>query len=208
MSGGLVRDELGFLRARSYGRTTGREIRELLGADSTEEAYHSTTQDGGRTSEPVDDSSEVSYQPGDTMTFGPRITKATEAAEIPDQIRKEAGALKRAGYAIAGKPERTESGWKLRLRGLILPGGTRTDALILLPFNYPYTSPIGFYVRAGANLGGLDLRHLHDRTYYGAPKLDGWQWFCGVVDEWRPGRHTLVTYINIVLRLFNERRQR
>jgi hypothetical protein len=66
-------------------------------------------------------------------------------------------------------------------------------------------APLGFYLKEGANTGGLDLSHLHDQTYYGAPDRPGWQWFCGVMEGWEPGRHTLVTYLTQVLALFDDR---
>jgi hypothetical protein len=96
----------------------------------------------------------------------------------------------------------------VRLRGLTLPGGVRTDALVLLPNNYPLAGPIGFYVREGAATGALDTSHLFDELVaHGAPDLSarGWQWFCGIAEGWQPGRHTLVSYLTLVLALFNDR---
>jgi hypothetical protein len=197
----LHRDELGFLRSGDFARVTESQLRDLLEAEPDEQVYHATTSEGARTANAVDGN--VELRPGDTVSLGPTITKATK---VPRRLQEEVRALQRAGLRSVGQPVQESWGWTLRLNGLVLPGGTRTDALIVLPHNYPNVSPIGFYVREGANVGQLDRRHLHTSVYYGAPKIHGFQWFCGVADNWRPGRHTLVTYVNMVLSLFNERR--
>ncbi|NWH06444.1 hypothetical protein [Desulfobacter latus] len=121
---------------------------------------------------------------------------------------KEVRAIKKAGFGAVPSPKETRWGWCVRLKGLTLPGGSRTDAMILLPKNYPNASPIGFYLKAGANTGGLDRGHLYDTTYHGAVDLSahGWQWFCGIAEGWKPGRHNLVTYLSMVLTMLSERR--
>nr|NJM02831.1 hypothetical protein [Desulfobacula sp.] len=75
--------------------------------------------------------------------------------------------------------------------------------------NYPHASPIGFYLKAGANTGGLDTGHLYNAAYHGAIDLSahGWQWFCGIAEGWKPGRHNLVTYLSMVLTMLAEQRR-
>src|SRR6266498_1704519 len=199
----LAKDELGFVRARRYGRISGRELHDLLDVSPNEQIYVSGVEGGVRTARPIESAATMDAKPGDTFTVGPRITKAS--SDLPEQIRKETDALQRSGFGSVQKPCATEWGWGLRLKGLTLPGGMRTDALILLPRSYPLTSPIGFYIRKGAETGHLDEDHLFDAAYHGAKNLskDGWQWFCGILLGWKPGRHTLVTYLSIVLSLFN-----
>ncbi len=200
----LTKDELGFVRARKFGRVSRKEMDDLLGTKSDEQVYKAGVDKGVRTAKPLDPSDDIELRPGDTFTVGPRITKA--ANNLPEQIRKEADALQRSGFGSVDRPIKTEGYWKIRLKSLTLPGGIRTDALVLLPLNYPLASPIGFYVHEGAATGSLDTTHLFDGAYHGAPDLsgDGWQWFCGIAQGWKPGRHTLVTYLSLVLSLFNE----
>ena len=115
--------------------------------------------------------------------------------------------LRSAGFGAVPDPQKTKWGWGLRMQGLILPGGSRTDALVLLPVSYPLASPIGFYLRKGANVGGLDTSHLYQRSYHGAPDLgaEGWQWFCGVAEGWIPGRHDLIGFISAMFAMLSER---
>jgi hypothetical protein len=202
----LMKDELGFLRPRKRERISTAELRRLLGAASDEEIYLAGVKNGSRTAEPLNGKADVEIKPGDTISVGPRITKG--AGTATDQLRKEAQALQRAGYGSIGSPVKKEWGWELRLNGLTLPGGVRTDALVLVPLTYPAAGPIGFYVRQGAAKANLDQHHLYNTGHHGAPDLSsqGWQWFCGVVKNWKPGRHTLISYLSIVLSMFNEKR--
>jgi hypothetical protein len=127
---------------------------------------------------------------------------------LPEALRRELEGLRRSGFGGVGQPEPSPEGWRLRLRGLTLPGGLRTDALVLLPKTYPLTAPIGFYLATGAASAQLDRSHLfHNRAYHGAPDLsgEGWHWYCGVADTWRPGHHTLVSYLTVTLAFFAER---
>jgi hypothetical protein len=81
--------------------------------------------------------------------------------------------------------------------------------MVLVPDNYPLVSPIGFYVKQGAATAKLDTSHLFEqRAYHGAVNLSehGWQRFCGIAEGWKPGKHTLVSYISIVFMLFNDQR--
>jgi len=203
--GALRKDELGFLRASSFSRVRRQEIEHLLEVTVDEQVYLSTYEGGVRTAKPLESTSEISVKSGDMFCLGPRITKA---AELPEQIRKEADALSRAGFGSIGKPVHTEWGWQLELKGMILPGGMRTDALVLLPKNYPLASPIGFYVRRGAKVGKLDPEHIFPNSaHHGAENLskEGWQWFCGIAEGWKPNRHTIVSYISMVFSLFNDK---
>jgi hypothetical protein len=137
----------------------------------------------------------------------PSRTFRTQNSDVPNALKPEVEALKRAGFGAVPQPELSEWGWSVRLKGMPLPGGCRTDALILLPRNYPNASPIGFYLKKGAAIGGLDTGHLYDGAYHGAQDLTkhGWQWFCGIAEGWRPGRHTLVTYLSLVQSMLAER---
>lgn len=126
---------------------------------------------------------------------------------IPEEIMREVRLLRSAGFGAVPDPQKTKWGWSLRMQGLILPGGSRTEAMVLFPAAYPLASPIGFYLRKGANVGGLDTSHLYQRSYHGAPDLgeEGWQWFCGVAEGWVPGRHDLLGFISAVFAMLSER---
>lgn len=216
----LTRDELGFVRARRYGRIDRAALEAVLQPQANEQVYMTGVRAGARTAEPVTGDG-YPVRPGDTFTVGPRITKAAPRPEqtpraavtgrptpLPEALRREVEALKRAGFGGVERPLASRIGWGLRLRGLTLPGGARTDALVLLPNNYPLAGPIGFYVREGAATGGLDTTHLFDDVVaHGAPDLSarGWRWYCGIAEGWQPGRHTLVSYLSLVLALFNDR---
>ncbi|MFB1488753.1 MULTISPECIES: hypothetical protein [unclassified Thiocapsa] len=201
----LKRDELGFVRATGYGRIRHDELADLLGLGPNESLYRSGIDQGVRTGQVVKDA-EVSVKPGDTFSAGPRVVKG--GAPLPEALRRELEGLRRSGFGGIGQPEPSPEGWRLRLRGLTLPGGVRTDALVLLPKTYPLTAPIGFYLATGAASAQLDRSHLfHNRAYHGAPDLsgEGWHWYCGVADTWRPGHHTLVSYLTVTLAFFADR---
>ena len=137
----------------------------------------------------------------------PASSLSREDNAIPEELMREVRMLRSAGFGAVPDPQKTKWGWGLRMQGLILPGGSRTDALVLLPVSYPLASPIGFYLRKGANVGGLDTSHLYQRSYHGAPDLgaEGWQWFCGVAEGWIPGRHDLIGFISAMFAMLSER---
>lgn len=204
---GLRRDELGFVRSSSYGRIRRDELEKLLDIGAKEALYRSGIDQGIRTGQVVNDQ-EVELKPGDTFSAGPRVVKGSSTPALPDGLRREVEGLRRSGFGGVGAPIPSPEGWRLRLRGLTLPDGTRTDALILLPKTYPLTPPIGFYLAAGARTAHLDRSHLFEHAaYHGAPNLagEGWQWYCGVAEGWRPGHHTLVTYLTVTLAFFADR---
>ena len=230
---GLKRNEHGMLvRARDYGRTPYEDIARELGLRSDETLYAVSQENGVRVSRPVGSTTkEVSHKPGTSFVAGPTITKAAgffgtlarklnaaESAggasstrrgktEIPLVLRREMEELRAAGLGSIPDPELSSKGWNINMKGLVLPGGCRTDARILLPASYPEACPIGFYIHKDANVGGLDTSHLYSRSYHGAPDLsdEGLDWFCGVAENWIPGRHTLLGYVSAVLSLFSER---
>lgn len=202
----LVRDDLGFVRTAGFGRISRQEIEESLGGLSPGEAlYRSGVERGVRTGSVVTEG-EVDARPGDTFSPGPLVLKASPPSPA---LQAEWRALSSAGFGGVEAPRATAEGWRIRLRGLALPGGVRTDALVLLPASYPLAAPIGFYLRPGAATGGLDPAHLYGRTWHGAPavQVDGeaWLWFCSLAQGWIPGRHTLVTYLAMVLAAFRDR---
>ena len=202
---GLKRDELGFVRATSYGRIRQDELAVLLGLGPNESLYRSGIDQGVRSGQVVKDG-EVSHKPGDTFSAGPRVVKGS--TPLPEALRRELDGLRRSGFGGVEQPEPSPEGWRLRLRGLTLPGGVRTDALVLLPKSYPLAAPIGFYLASGAASAQLDRSHLfQNRAYHGAPDLssEGWQWYCGVAEAWRPGHHTLVSYLTVTLAFFADR---
>ena len=224
--GALKKDELGFIRSNGYGRVAARELAKQLGLEDGETVFRTGREKGVKTSRPISQNGgDVELHPGDTFSAGPSIVKAAGflkkllngAEDKPTPLRRdfpqealqrEASGLGRAGFGAVPAPEKCRWGWKIRLKGMTLPGGIRTDALILLPANYPLSSPIGFYIRKGSHLGDLDTSHLYDqRTYHDAVDLsgEGWQWFCGIVQNWKPGRHNLVTYMSLILAFFNEK---
>ncbi|NEX22929.1 hypothetical protein G3480_21935 [Thiorhodococcus mannitoliphagus] len=213
---GLRRDDLGFVRSNSYGQIRRDELERVLNIGSGESVYRSGVDNGVRTGQVVTDA-EVALKPGDTFSAGPRVVKGAgrnfigggrvvkgAGAELPAALRREIDGLRRAGFGGVDAPTPSPEGWRLRLRGLTLPGGVRTDALILLPKTYPLAAPIGFYLRKGAETAQLDRSHLYDRSYHGAPDLasEGWQWYCGVADNWRAGCHTLISYMSVTLAFF------
>jgi len=178
----------------------------------------------------LDQNGDIKTKAGDTFSVGPRVTKAAflngllgqrksgqpakpvrqqGSPKTQQRLQQEIAALKRAGFGWAEPAQQTEWGWMVRLKGVTLPNGVRTDAMVLVPDNHPLVSPIGFYVRQGAVTAQLDTSHLFEqRAYHGAVNLSehGWQWFCGIAEGWKPGKHTLVSYINIVFMLFNDQR--
>ena len=196
----LRRDEYGFLRTGGYGQTSQPNLRAELGAMPEDEIYHSSVRSGVRTSSPVNEE-HVRYQPGDTFALGPKVTKASLPAELWTEWR----ALVQGGYGKISPPEETNWGFAVKLDGFALPGGVRTNAMVLLPRDYPITPPIGFYIHenglAAVKALGIDVRHLFpDTTYYGAPNFanHGWAWFCLKFQPWRPGHHTLISIIMMV----------
>lgn len=202
----LQRDELGFVRSNSYQRVRREELVKLLGIDGNEEIYRSGVDNGVRTGNVVSDQ-EVNLKPGDTFSVGPRVVKGAVTMQLPNALRQEIDGLRRAGFGGVDTPCSSPEGWRLRLRGLTLPGGVRTDALILLPKTYPLAAPIGFYLAKGEKMANLDQSHLFNRSYHGAPDLisEGWQWYCGVTDDWHPGRHTLIAYLTVTLAFFADK---
>jgi hypothetical protein len=201
---GLNRDKLGFVRATGYGRIRRDELAALLELAPDEAVYRSGVDNGVRSGQVVKDA-EVKMKPGDTFSAGPRVVKGSQP--VPAALRDEFDGLRRSGFGGVGDLEQSPEGWRLRLRGLTLPGGVRTDALVLLPRTYPLAAPIGFYLARGAATAHLDQSHLFNRSYHGAPDLsgEGWQWYCGVADNWRPGHHTLVAYVTVTLAFFADR---
>lgn len=229
--GTFRRNEHGLMvRANSYGRTSYDELAKSLDLQRDETLYAIKVENGTRVSRPVmKGQKDVQHSPGTTFVAGPTITKAAffrslfhkDAPEIPSSacaaqqlrtgsrplppsLRREVEELYAGGFGAVPEPEMTPWGWGIRMKGLILAGGGRTEAMILLPETYPAASPIGFFVRKGANTGSLDRSHLFDRGYHGALDLSayGWQWFCGVPDHWIPGRHTLLSYVTCVFAMF------
>lgn len=225
------RNEHGLMvRAKSYGRTSYDELAGSLGLKKDETLYAVRVENGTRIARPVmKGQQDVPHSPGTTFVAGPTITKAAflqpllrkevptaapsqlpdpqsraGSQALPSALRREVEELHNNGFGAVPEPEMTPWGWAIKMKGLILAGGIRTDAMILLPATYPAVSPIGFYLRKGANTGTLDQRHLFDRGYHGALDLSahGWQWFCGVADNWIPGRHTLLSYVTCVFAMF------
>ena len=198
---GLNRDPLGFVRANGFGRVHRKELAQVLGLKADEAIYRSGVDQGVRTGQLVKEA-QVNTKPGDTFSVGPRVVKGSTS--LPSALHEELQGLRRAGFGGITPPEPSPEGWRLRLRGLTLPGGVRTDALILLPKTYPLAAPIGFYLATGAASANLDRSHLFNRSYHGAPDLirEGWHWYCGVADHWRPGHHTLVAYLTVTLAFF------
>lgn len=62
-------------------------------------------------------------------------------------------------------------------------GHSNTDALFLIPASYPELPPIGCYFRYEHKGKTERERHLHGRSFYGAPDLteENWYWFCAGV---------------------------
>ena len=226
----LSKDELGFVRSRGYGRTNRGELNALLNAGQDEEIYVSSVENGVRKSKVLGNAGEVHTKTGDTFSVGPRVTKASffgnliggqqqpqqatlksspqpQTTKTQQRLQEEIAGLKRAGYGWIQPPTHTKWGWMVEMKGVVLPNGVRTNALVLLPDTYPLVSPIGFYIQKGAATANLDTSHLfNNNVYHGAVNLSeqGWQWFCGIADGWKPNKHTLVSYINIVFMLFND----
>jgi hypothetical protein len=202
----LRKDEYGFLRSTGFGHARGPDLRAQLNAAPDDQLYQSSSRGGVRTSKPVYQDN-VSYQPGDTFAVGPKVTKAGLPAELHEEWR----ALQRGGYANIKAPEETDWGFAIKLKNFLLPGGIRTNALVLLPRDYPITPPLGFYIHEDgldeAKSVGIDLTHLFpDKTFYGAPNFSewGWAWFCLKFQPWRPGHHTLIGIIMMVAAVIAE----
>lgn len=71
---GLKQDDLGFVRATSYGRIPRAELASLLGLSAQEALYRTGIDQGVRTGQVVA-GTEVAIKPGDTFSAGPRVTK-------------------------------------------------------------------------------------------------------------------------------------
>ena len=205
---GLRRDELGFIRAHRYGRADAAQLEREFNMKKGERLYRTGNKNGVKRSEEVRTVT-IEFRPGDTFSIGPRITKAAkERGALERALKTETDILKAAGLGSIPEPRLEKWGWSVRMKGFVLPGGTRTDAMICLPDNYPMTSPIGFYLKNGASIGGLDTEHLFEKkAYHGAKDLsgEGWAWFCGVTDSWEPGRHNLLSYVNAVMAFLTEK---
>jgi hypothetical protein len=202
----LRRDEYGFVRSSSYGRTQQSDLRSELGAMPDDQVYRSSVRNGVRTSSPVYES-DVNLQPGDTFALGPKVTKAA----VSNQLLREWHALQRGGYGQIDPPIETAWGFCIQLNNFTLPGGVRTSAMVLLPRDYPIVPPLGFYIdRSGVDAVralGIDTRHLFpDKTFYGAPNFaqHGWAWFCLKFEPWRPNHHTLISIIMMVAAIITE----
>ena len=202
----LRRDEYGFLRSSTFGQTSGPNLRAELDARPEDEVYQSSVQGGVRTSGPIAGGN-VGFRPGDTFAVGPKVTKASP----PTPLQQEWRALQRGGYGQIEPPEETHWGFAIKLYAFSLPGGVRTNALILLPKDYPVTPPIGFYIHerglAAVKALGIDVRHLFpDKTFYGAPNFanHGWAWFCVKFQPWRPGHHNLLGIVMMVAAVIAE----
>ena len=203
---GLHKDEFGFVRAAGYGRTRQVDLRAELGALPDDEVYQASTSRGARTSKAVT-THDVNYSQGDTFSLGPKVTKAA----LPAQLVKEWRALQRSGYGSITEPHESTWGYAIELYGFALPSGVRTNAMVLLPKDYPTMPPIGFYIHqnglAAAKANGIDLQHLFpDKTFYGAPNFaqSGWAWFCLKFQPWRPGRYTLISIVMMVTSVIAE----
>lgn len=219
------------VRANSYGRTSYDELAREMGVKKGETLYAVDVEKGAKVSRPVKPGQkEVSHKPGTTFVAGPTITKAAGlldwlrngasasekaavktggamepyAGGLPPALKREVAELHNAGFGSVPPPEKGPWGWAIMLKGLVLAGGIRTDAMILLPAAYPAACPIGFYLREGAYTGTLDTAHVFKGAYHGAPDLSayGWMWFCGVAGDWIPGRHTLLSYVTCVFAMF------
>lgn len=212
---GLKKDELGFIRARGFGRISAAQLEKELGVQGNDSVYMAGNRNGAKRSSEVTDA-DVEYRPGDTFSVGPRITKAdggknggkNAGDRMKRVLKNEVNILKSAGLGCVPEPKLEKWGWSIRLKGLTLPGGVRTDAMICLPPNYPMTSPMGFYIKEGAATGGADTVHLFPKSaFHGAKNLseEGWAWFCGVPQTWIPGRYNLLSYINAVMTLLTEK---
>jgi hypothetical protein len=75
---GLKKDELGFIRARGFGRVSAAQLEKELDVKNGESVYMAGNRDGAKRSSEVT-GADVEYRPGDTLSVGPRITKADEA---------------------------------------------------------------------------------------------------------------------------------
>lgn len=209
---GFTRTASGALKARSYARTTGADLRTALGLAPDEEIIRTGVVNGVRTGSKVGEGP-LDARPGDTFVGGPKCQLSSGLhslfGNVPKPILRAATGLDQhlAGLADIGfghiKPERSAHGIRIRLRGFTLPGGRRTDLLLVLPPQFPQLPPIGFYLRGDAATGGLDLSHLFvHRAFHEAPNLshepEKWRWYCLIVQHWDPARHTLAGFVAMV----------
>lgn len=193
---GFTRSATGVARARGYGRTTAAEIRQMLGSSAADDLFKVGIVNGVRSAVRVETGA-VDVQPGDAFTSGPKCQLAAplDLAALAEHI---------AGLRDIGFPQATASrsaqGVRLRLKGFTLPGGSRTDLMLVLPPQFPLLPPIGFYLRGDAQTGGLDLSHLFpNRAFHQAPNLsnepEAWRWYCLIVEKWNPAQHTLAGFV-------------
>ncbi len=129
----LTKDELGFVRARSYGRTNKAELNALLNAGTDEEVYVSSVENGVRKSKVLGNANEINTKSGDTFSVGPRVTKAALFNELfgglprssgtpskpstqpntktQQRLQVEIAGLKRAGYGWIEPPTHPHWVW-------------------------------------------------------------------------------------------------
>ena len=197
---GFTRKSSGVLsNSGGYGRLHTDQIRSMAGVAPADELFRVSVSNGVRSTSRVG-SGMVAVKPGDNFVGGPKCQLAADARA--DAVRRQLDGLRDLGF---GQPTASADahGVRVRLKGFTLPGGSRTDMLILLPRAYPDVPPIGFYLRGDARTGGLDLDHLFpDRAFHQAPNLSGeqerWRWYCLIVDGWDPGRHNLAGFVGQV----------
>jgi hypothetical protein len=206
---GFTRTASGALKARSYGRTTGADLRTALGLAPGDEVIRTGVVNGVRTGSSVGDGP-VDARPGDTFVGGPKCQLASGfrslfgsgSTPVPPTARsldQHIAGLSDIGFGHV-TPQRSAQGIRIRLKGFTLPGGSRTDLLLVLPPQFPQLPPIGFYLRGDAATGGLDLSHLFaHRAFHEAPNLshepEAWRWYCLIVERWDPARHTLAGFV-------------
>ena len=65
---GLSKDELGFVRAHGYGRTSRAELGKLLKVETDEDLYVSCINKGVRTSKLVNQKDNIQIKSGDTFS--------------------------------------------------------------------------------------------------------------------------------------------
>lgn len=203
-SDGVTVDEFGFVRPRTSGTVSVKDLRRMMNAAADDDLVVLRAGGGRRVETVSGDSGELRVNAGDRLARSPSIVKA---AVMSEDIRREIAGLKAAGLRDAQRVESPAGAAdvRIRLRGLTLANGARTDALVLLPLNFPAAAPIGFYVRKGAH-HALDEVHLFEtRTFHGAPDLSaqGWAWFCAVPRAWKPGRHSLAGWVLAAIAFLN-----
>lgn len=96
----------------------------------------------------------------------------------------------------------------VKLEGFALPSGwkpQRTNVYFLIPTGYPVARPDTFWTESNVSLeSGAPVMNTGNNQQPGVPA--GLKWFSWHPSSWNPSRDTLLTWVEMIRRRFEERR--